>query len=174
MLKKFTELPDAEKKDLIDKAASLGYEYERKYGNCPQCTIAAIQDTFGIIDDDVFKQSYGFGAGIGLTSKGTCGALSAAILIIGSLHGREKADFHSGRNAKCYELSKQLVEKVEEEYGGILCHEIQRKIMGDSFDLNKQEEFLAFEAAGGHDDKCPSVIAFVAGYLAELIVEGEL
>lgn len=170
----FTTLTNLEKQALIKKAYTLGYEYEQKYGNCSQCTIAAIQDTFGIIDDSVFKQSYGFGAGIGLTSKGTCGAISAGVLMIGALCGREKVDFHSGRNAKCYQLSKQLMERVEEKFGGLLCHQIQKNIMGNSFDLNNECEFKAFEEAGGHDDKCPSVIGTVASYIAEMIVDGEL
>ena len=170
----FVNLSDKEKKDLVQKASDLGYQNERNFGNCPQSTIAAIQDVFGLIDDNTFKQAYGLGAGVGLTSKGTCGALAAGVMIISSLQGREKLDFKSGMNKKCYELSKNLLDKVESYYGGILCYEIQNKIMGNSFDLNKQEEVKAFEEAGGHDDKCPSVIRVVTEFIGEMIVNGEI
>lgn len=170
----FMNLSDSEKKELIEKAYNLAYEYEQKYGNCPQCTIAAIQDVFGIIDDNLFKASYGLAAGTGLTSKGNCGGLCGAVMIISALKGRERSNFHGGRNAKCYELSRGVIEKFEEKYGGILCHQVQKCIMGKSYDLSKPEEFRAFEEAGGHKDKCPGVVGTAARYIAEMIVNGEL
>jgi C_GCAxxG_C_C family probable redox protein len=171
---KFVNLNEEEKKNLIKRAADLGYKYEKMYGNCPQCTVAAIQEVFGIADDNIFKQVYGLGAGGGLTSKGTCGALAAGIVMISSIYGREKEQFSTGMNKECYGLSKKLLEKVEDYYGGILCHEIQKKIMNDSFNLNNEDELKAFEEAGGHEDKCPSVISQVVTFISEMIVDGEL
>lgn len=171
-MSKYKDLSCSEKKKLIEKAYQLGYEYEQKYGNCPQCTIAAIQDVFGIIDDTIFKSAYGLAAGIGLTSKGNCGALSAGVMIISLLKGRDRGSFQSGRYPECYSLSKDMVEKFEDKYQGILCHEIQRTIMGRSFDLSNPREFEAFENAGGHNDKCPDVVGSAAAYIAELIVNG--
>lgn len=167
-------LTDAQKNELVEKTYNLAYEYEQKYGNCPQCTIAAIQDVFGIIDDSLFKASYGLGAGTGLTSKGSCGAMSAVVMVISALKGRERADFHGGRNEKCYELSRGVIAEFEKKYGGILCNQVQKSMMGKSYDLSKSDEFKAFEEAGGHKDKCPDAVGTAARYVAELIVNGEL
>lgn len=170
----YVNLSDPEKKELIEKAYKLAYEYEQSYGNCPQCVIAAIQDVFEMIDDSVFKAACGLAGGAGLSSKGTCGALSGAIMIISALKGRERANFHEGRSGKCYKLSGEVIDKFEEKYGGILCHQVQQCIMGKSFDLSKREEFKAFEEAGGHKDKCPEVVGSTARCIAEMIVYGEL
>jgi len=170
----FVELTDPQKKELIRKAYDLGYEYEQKYGNCPQCTIAAIQDVFGIVDDIVFKASHGLAGGVGLSSKGTCGAVSGGVMVISALRGRDRPDFHSGRSRKCYDLSRHLSEKLESKYGGILCCQIQKTIMGKSFNLSNRDEFKAFEEAGGHRDKCPEVVGTVVSYIAEMIVAGEI
>ena len=62
---KFVNLNEEEKKNLIKRAADLGYKYEKMYGNCPQCTVAAIQEVFEIANDNIFKQVYGLGAGGG-------------------------------------------------------------------------------------------------------------
>ena len=170
----FVNLPDSRKKELIEKAYELAYEYEQKYGNCPQCTIAAIQDVFGIIDDSLFKGACGLAAGTGLSSKGNCGALTGAVMIISALKGRDRANFHEGRSSKCYELSREVIGRFEEIYGGILCHQVQQCIMGNSYDLSKREEFRAFEEAGGHKDKCPEVVGNAARFIAEMIVSGKL
>ena len=42
------------KKELLEKAYQLGFEYEKTYRGCSQCAIAAIQDTLDIRDDSVF------------------------------------------------------------------------------------------------------------------------
>ena len=41
-----------------DKAYRLAFEYESKYGCCPQCVIAAIEDVFNLKMDDVFKAGH--------------------------------------------------------------------------------------------------------------------
>ncbi len=174
MVVDFKGLKEEEKTKLVEKAADLGYKYEQEYGNCPQCTIAAIQDTFSIPDDNLFKAVYGLAAGMGLSSKGNCGALSAAVMIIGERIGRERSDFNKGRNPKCYALSKQVMEKFEEKYGSLLCNQIQTRIMGKSFDLSKEDEYAEFEKAGGHNDKCPEVVATAVRYVAEMIINGEI
>ena len=48
----------------------------------------------------------------------------------------------------------------------------RKKIMNDSFNLNNEDELKAFEEAGGHEDKCPSVISQVVTFISEMIVEG--
>lgn len=173
-MKEYKCLPKEEKENLIEKAYLLGYEYEQKYGNCPQCTVAAIQDIFGILDDNIFKAVYGLGAGIGLSAKGNCGAMVVAILAISSLQGRNRQSFYDGRYPECYALSRLMMQKFEKKYGSSLCNGIQKNIFGKSFDLTDPLQFAAFEEAGGHRDKCPEVVGSAARWVAEMIVNGEI
>ncbi len=46
---------DKTRKEILEKVYALAFEYEQRYGSCSQCVLAAIQDVFGIVDDEVFK-----------------------------------------------------------------------------------------------------------------------
>lgn len=170
----FENLTDLEKERLLDEVYNLAYHYEKKYGNCSQSVLASIRDTFGIIDDSVFKASHGLAAGVGLTSQGTCGALSAGIMVVSLLEGREWTKIADGDKSYSYKLSRKLIDKFEQEYNGILCHEIQEKMMGQSYNISNRDEYKAFEKAGGHDDKCTSVVGNGAKFIAEIILDGDL
>lgn len=174
MNKKYADLPENEKKELVERAYQLGYEYEAKCGNCPQCVLATIQEVFGGIDNAVFKASFGLGAGVGGTSKGNCGALCGAVMAISAFTGREREHFQDGKAPKCQELSRRIIQKFEEQYGGILCHQVQTKIFGQSYDLTVPEQYKAFIEDGGHVDKCTAVVGNAARWVAEMIVDGDL
>jgi hypothetical protein len=45
--------------------------------------------------------------------------------------------------------------------------------MGRSFNMWDADDYKAFEAAGGHKDKCTSVAANAAAWAAETILEGK-
>lgn len=45
------------RKELMEKAFQLGFEYEKTCRGCSQCTIAAIQDTLAIQEDNAFKSA---------------------------------------------------------------------------------------------------------------------
>ena len=174
MIVNYENLTKLEREKILDDVYNLAYNYEKKYGNCIQCTLAAIKDTFGIIDDNVFKASHGLAAGIGLRSTGVCGALSAGVMVVSILEGREWKKLSEGEKPYSYELSRKLIDKFEEEYGSILCHEIQKKIMGRSYDLSISEQSEAYLEAGGRVDKCTSVVGNGAKYIAEMILDGDL
>jgi len=171
----FKDLSVEEKEALIIQAYETGYSYEAKYGNCAQCTLAALEDVFGCGDEILFKAAYGLAGGLGLTSRGVCGALNGAALLIGLLYGRDRAGFTTGaRNPQSYLLSRKLLDRFCQLYDGCLCHEVQKKVMGRSFDLSVREEYKAFEEAGGHVDKCTSVVGSTCRLFAEMVTNGEI
>jgi len=43
------------RKEILEKVYALAFEYKQRYGSCSQCVLAAVQDVFGIVDDEVFK-----------------------------------------------------------------------------------------------------------------------
>ena len=59
-------------------------------------------------------------------------------------------------------LSPARCKKFVAEYGGCLCKEVQTKTMGRSFNLWDPDDYAAFDAAGGHADKCPDVVGKAA------------
>ena len=164
---------DAAAKDqMVARAYSLGYEYEQKFHNCPQCVLATIQEVLGLVDDAVFKAAHSLAGGGGITGMGTCGALVGGMLAVGSRHGRAREDFGRGRYMESYRRAKSLYDRFVQEYGSPICGDVQRKLFGRRYDL--WEEYDAFEAAGAHVDRCPTVVGRTAAWTVEVLLdEGE-
>ena len=162
----------AREDEMLSKAYSNGFGYERDYGNCPQCVVGALQDVFpGLIDDSIFKAAHGLVGGTAKTTNGTCGALAGGILAISALFGRDRANFANGPFLDAQKMAKRLYDRFTEEYGSCICHDVQTKEFGRAFDLWDPADFQAFLEAGGHTDKCPDVVGKTARWAAEIILE---
>ena len=157
--------------DLLKRAYELGFKYERDYRNCAQCTYAAVRDVLGIGSDDVFKAAYGLSGGSASLGTGNCGAYSGGILAISSKYGRKRLT--DERTTTTRELSRKLYERFVDEYGSCICHDIQRRIFGRTFDLWDLKDREEFEKAGGHIDKCPSVVGKAAKWVTEILLDAE-
>jgi len=158
--------------ELKDKAYSLAFKYEAEIGSCPQCVLSAIMETLGIGDKETIKAADGLAGGTALSSKGTCGALIGGILAIGAVAGREYKDFKKGKkNRRVFKFTKILFDRFTSEYGSPLCCDVQAKIFGRSFNLMNSVEYEAFEKAGAHIDKCPSVSGNAARWAVEVILK---
>ncbi len=158
---------------LLDNIYNRAHEYESKYGSCPQAVLAAVQDYFGTIDDSIIKAVHTFAGGGALCGDGTCGALIGGMAAISSHFGRERKEFgqKTAGRLKAFSLSKDLHNKFIEEFGGIICSEVQINKLGRSFNLWDPADYKKFEEAGAHDDKCTDVAGKVARWTAEILLE---
>jgi len=159
--------------ELADKAYRLAYEYEQKYGSCPQCVLAAVQDVLGIGDDATFKASYALAGGGCLSSHGTCGALAGGMLAISAKYGRERENFGAGTYSTAFKVAKELQDKFVTEFGSPICAGVQTGLFGRSYNLWDRKDYQAFEEAGGHRDKCPVVAGKVALWTVQVILNAE-
>lgn len=160
------------KEEILEKVYQLGLEYEQEKHSCSQCVVAALQEIFQIKDDNLFRASYALAGGIGGSTNGSCGALSGGTMMISYFYGRSRSEFDQLIFKKKSEmLAKKLQDRFQKEYGSCICQAIQQEIFGRSFDFWDEEEHQAFEEAGGHEDKCPVVVAKAAVWTAEIIWE---
>jgi C_GCAxxG_C_C family probable redox protein len=149
-----------------------GYELEQQFGNCAQCTLAAIFDFFHIQEDALFKAATPLSGGTAGMGNGNCGAYSGSALAIGLLYGRSRSDFGNRDATKLSSaLTRQLRAKFMEEYGDVTCHAVQQAIFGRTFNLTDPIDREAFEAAGAHTDKCPHVVAQAAHWTGKIIMD---
>ncbi len=164
------------KEGAVKKADELGKEYEKTYRGCGQCVIAALQDALEIRNDDIFKAATGLAGGIGLTGDSGCGAYTGAVLLLGSVVGRERNDFSDkgGVRFKTHQLVRKFREKFIQEYGSVVCRDIQNKILGRYYYLADPQEYEKFHNAGAHDIHCPEVVGKAAKWMAAIIVEENL
>jgi C_GCAxxG_C_C family probable redox protein len=160
---------------LLKKAYDLGFEYEKTYRGCAQCVVAALQDTFDIRDDAIFKAASGFAGGCGLTGIGVCGGFAGAVMVLSQLLGRERTDFSDpkGVRFKSFDIASLLADRFLEEFGTVICHGVQEQKFGRSYNLRDPDEFKKFHDAGAHDVKCPEVVGKAAQMAVEIaLAEG--
>lgn len=163
---------NTDKEEVLKKAYETAFTYEKTIGNCPQCLLATMYDIFGLGDNDSFKSGTALAGGGALAGDGTCGALSGGYMALGLAFGRDREGFKSGKKGmKAYKAAKRLRDKFVEEYGSVLCKEVQKKILGRSFDLWDKEDYQKFDEMGGHTDKCTDVVGKTAAWTAEIILE---
>ena len=160
--------------DLFKKAFELGQKYEQEYTGCAQTAIAAIFDTLDIWSEDVFKAASGLADGLGLTGDGTCGALTGASMVIGYLFGRDREHFPDMMNPmQSYKFVKKLHDQYVEKYGTCRCYDVQKALMGRTYNLWDPDEF---KEASQSDmmQHCSKVVGTMARMAVELITAQEI
>jgi len=162
-----------EKAKIIERALSLGFEYEKTITGCCQCTIAAIQDALNIRGDSVFKAGSGLTAGGGVSCEGSCGGYTGGVMVMSSVFGRRREKWSEDKAEKdcAHRMARALLDKFNREYGDNLCKAIHRDLFGREFDLKNASDREAFEKLGAHVDKCTSVVGKAAAWATELILE---
>jgi C_GCAxxG_C_C family probable redox protein len=157
----------------IKKAYDLGFQYEKEYYGCSQCTVAAVSDALEARNDFIFKAASGFAGGMGSLGLGPCGGYTGGAMIISAFFGRVRERFDDDvENRRCsYRLVRLLCDRFVDTYGSFECREVQRSIFGRSFNLLDPEQRELFEKEGGHEDKCPAVVGNAAAWTCELILE---
>lgn len=156
----------------LDKVFELGKHYEKTCTGCAQSTVAALLEILEIKDESVFRAASGLADGLGLTGDGACGGLTGGALVIGVLFGRTFPNFQDPFAAMhSYDLVKKLHEDFIQRYGTCRCYDIQKKLMGRSFNLRLPEDVEAALAAG-MPEHCSTVVGNAARAALEIILAG--
>ncbi|HRY38876.1 MAG TPA: C-GCAxxG-C-C family protein [Smithellaceae bacterium] len=155
----------------FEKVYQLGMSYHKSCTGCAQCAVAALLEVLDMENDDVFKAASGLSGGIGLSTNGSCGALTGGALVIGLLFGRDIDDFLSPMAAMTsYDLVKELRDYFMAEFGSCCCADIQKKLVGRSFNLRDPEDAAAFVTHEMHDH-CARVVGKGTRKTLEIITE---
>lgn len=162
-----------EKQDIIRRAFELGFNYEKTFRGCCQCTIAAIQDALEIKNHAVFQAGSGLTAGGGISCEGSCGGYVGGVMVMSSIFGRRRENWRDdGAEKECaHNMAWALLQRFNLEYGSSICKTIHASVFGRTFDLKDSQDRQAFEDLGAHADKCTSVVAKAASWAVELILE---
>lgn len=159
----------------IDEICKLTFwaakKYEQSNTGCAQSALAGIFDALGKSDDLLFRSISGLADGLGLSTRGSCGALTAGALAIGMIFGRTREDFNDPLAAMdSYDLVLDLVDKFEEKVGAIRCCDIQKLKAGRSYNLRFPADM---QAALDDDmlDHCSTVVGIAAEQAVRIILE---
>jgi C_GCAxxG_C_C family probable redox protein len=163
-------MDDLKYQQAVEKATQLAYSYESKYYACSQTVLAALMEAFGITDLNVLRAATTFAGGV--ARRGTaCGSLAGGLIIIGYLCGRDDLEMIE-QYQRGMKYADQLCIKFEENYGTVVCRDIQKIKFGRSFDLLKVEEREALHAImKTNPDGCQAVAREAARWTAEIMIE---
>ena len=137
--------------------------------SCSQAIVAAFMEEFGIDDPLVLRAAGGMHAGM-VTSL-TCGIVSAGIMVLGLLMGRD--DIEQGLDGifPIIVPGQDLVARLEKRLGSTSCQELSGV---DFRDLEQAMKFMS----SGESTKCFEHVANgaeeIARFLQELSEKGEL
>jgi C_GCAxxG_C_C family probable redox protein len=159
------DTPD--KRALADQAYEKALKYELDFGCCPQCVLATVQETVGIIDDATIKASHGLSGGGGLVGLGACGALTGGLMALSAKYGRDRDHLDKGRYINNFKKNRELVEKFRHEFGGVTCEELQKQFTGQTYDMWKADEYKAFNDARGN--QCAHATGMVTKWVVEML-----
>ena len=159
--------------ELIKKAYKKGFAYEREFGGCAQCSIAACCETLGKDLEPIFQPATVLSGGCAVCIDGSCGSYSGAAIMIGSYIGRSFSGMLAGSDddnyARANDLGQKLHKKYIDTYGGVTCQDVQKSVFGKAFLLSDQSELEGFRAAGAHEDRCPSVVAAASAWAVGIL-----
>jgi len=156
-----------EKQSLAEQAYEKAVNYELEYGCCPQCVLATVQETVGVVDDATIKASHGLSGGGGLVGLGACGALTGGLMALSSKFGRDRDKLDKGRYINNFKKNKELVERFRAEFGGVTCEELQKQFTGRTYDMWKADEYKAFDDARGK--QCAHATGMVTKWVVEML-----
>lgn len=162
--------------ELLDAVEADAAMFEKQYHGCAQCVLAVLMETFPQIQHpEAFKSATGLAGGVGLSVEGSCGGLTGGVMAISLFYGRELQNISDpeGKRFVSYRLAARLQERFVQEYGSSVCGNIHRQVMGQTYHLNRPDEWDRFIEAGGHAEKCPRVVGKAARWAAEIILEKE-
>ena len=164
----------------IKRVKRKALEYDANYSGCSQSVLGALQDEFGIGSKESFKASTVLSGGVARQGE-TCGAIIGALSALGLVIGRNRIEDTEAYRAMLEpstELRTRFMEEIKKQFKlgedleNTLCHHIQGKVFGRSFNLANKKDFQAFLDAGGHSEfGCPKVCGIAAEVAAEKILE---
>lgn len=94
-------------------------EYHKQGYNCAESVVKAFNEE----NDLNIPVSIASPFGSGMTVGSTCGAVTGALMALGSVKGREEAVIKN-ESKKC---TKEIMDKVREKYGTFECLELKKK-----------------------------------------------
>ncbi len=102
----------------MGKRAELALEKRSMGMNCAQAIATAFADYTGLDEESLAIMTRNLGTGVGGTLEGTCGAVSAAALVLGLASGQGNA------NGTMRDAGK-LVRDFKGKNGAVVCRELK-------------------------------------------------
>ena len=177
-LEKAKEMSAAEKEELIEKIEETAWYNKKTYGGCCRCVLTAIQEGLKLGGELLFKAADPMTGGVARNGE-ACGSMTGGVLAIGLAYGRDSWESFlapwegtSGYRAmpEAQARAMKFADAFKKHYGSLRCRDVQKAILGRSWDLTNPEESEEFIQPEYHD-KCGDVAKVAAHLATEIILE---
>ena len=167
--------PD-QKDELAQKAYDAGYRFQLEKRCCSQTSLAGLFEVLGVKSSDIFKAATGLAGGGALFGDAGCGAYDGGLLLLGMLKGRAMDNFvtEETNRFKCFEVGRELHKKFINEYGTVICRDIETNVLGRPFFLSDKDDYAKADALGNHSTVSPDVVGKACKWTVEVIFEQDL
>ncbi len=166
---------DTKKIQIMKEAFRLGFNNEKKYRGCAQCTLLSMFEITKKRSDILFQSASGLAAGMAQSGDGACGGYTGGIMQMGSIIGRriDQMKENGDREVQLvsYRMSQTLRDKFIQTYGSVICKDIHKEIFGKSYCLRTQAVKKEFDEAGAHETKCTTVIGTACVWISEILYD---
>lgn len=106
----------------VTEKEKLASRLFRKGYNCAQAVFAAFAEEMGMDELEAVRLASAFGGGMGRMRE-VCGAMSAALLVLGKLDGYTDTTDHSVKK-RYYARIQALMGRFRDEMGSYVCREL--------------------------------------------------
>jgi C_GCAxxG_C_C family probable redox protein len=160
----FKKLDKYENKDqFVDDVKKRTFDTEMKCHGCAQVIVHTFLDVFEEDNPSVSMASSPFAAGLALTGN-NCGALVGGLMALGLVYGRKDVTEGMPGILAGIRPMRKLVKYFNETYQNVDCRDIT------GTDLANPEKATAYFESGGLE-KCATMMADVAGFVADILYE---
>lgn len=94
--------------------------------NCAQAVLCAFSDITDFTEDQLFRLSEGFGAGMGATGE-VCGAVSAMVFLAGLEKSLGSDKIPDTNKKESYKLAGELMREFEKKNKSYICSRIKEE-----------------------------------------------
>ena len=139
--------------------------------HCAQSSFLALNEHFSLGGKQVLKALTPLP---GVAERGeTCGAVIGPLMAFGLIYGRDQLQMD---NWEKYQESLvpagKLCTRFEQEFGSIMCHDLQKVKFGRCYRLTDPDELRKFQKAGA-TDHCSDVVRKAVRIAAEIVLEDQ-
>ena len=157
------------KEDILNQLEQKGANYLDMCHSCAQSTFLALQEQFGLGGGAAIVKSAAFLPGIAGRGE-TCGVVTGGLMALGIIFAPEKLEDWEGRREIREETGRVFCQRLEKEFGSLMCRDVQTLLFGRSFNLADPTDRAEFLKAGAWD-KCPIPVRKAVRIAGEIIME---
>jgi C_GCAxxG_C_C family probable redox protein len=132
--------------------------------NCAQSLAIAFADETGIDEKKLVHLAFPFGGGFGRQGL-MCGAVSGAVMVLGSVAGPRAAEDPAQYRDTMYRLTQDYLARFRKGNGSFLCRDLLKLDLSDPAQAQQARE------AGVFTTLCPAFVESAAEILEEMLGE---